>query len=138
VLTALTGATAVVAPYPHSTLEPALGPLEDADGHLFLIADLPGLAADGTPRRDAFLLQLERARLLLHCVDASGPEPVEEQLALARPALSEFAPPEARELVVATRADPADLPEGADVGVDVETGAGVEELRRRVISELTA
>ena len=42
------------------------------------------------------------------------------------------------EMVVATRADPAAPPEGADLGVDVETGAGVEELRRRVISELTA
>jgi GTPase len=138
VLTALTGATAVVAPYPHSTLEPAMGPLEDADGHLYLIADLPGLAADGTPRRDAYLLQLERARLLLHCVDASGGEPVEALLERARPALSEFAPPGVRELVVATRADPAEPPEGADLGVDAETGAGVEELRLRVISELTA
>jgi GTP-binding protein len=138
VLTALTGAAAVVAPYPHSTLEPALGPLEDADGHLYLVADLPGLAADGTPRRDAHLLQLERARLLLHCVDASAGEPVEALLQCARPALSEFAAPGVRELVVATRADPAAPPEGADLGVDVETGAGVEELRRRIISELTA
>ena len=138
VLTALTGAAAVVAPYPHSTLEPALGPLEDADGHLYLVADLPGLAADGTPRRDAHLLQLERARLLLHCVDASGGEPVPALLERARPALSEFAPPGVRELVVATRAGPDESPEGADLGVDTETGAGVEELRLRVISELTA
>ena len=54
---------AVVAPYPHSTLEPAFGPLEDEDGHLYLVADLPGLAADGTPRRTLHLEQIERARL---------------------------------------------------------------------------
>ena len=138
VLAALTGAAAVVAPYPHSTREPALGPLEDEDGNLYLVADLPGLAADGTPRRDAHLSQLERARLMLHCVDASGEEPVEALLDRARPALSELAPPGVRELVVATRADPAEPPEGADLGVDAETGAGVDELRRRIISELTA
>ncbi len=138
VLAALTGAAAVVAPYPHSTREPALGPLEDEDGNLYLVADLPGLAADGTPRRDAHLSQLERARLMLHCVDASGEEPVEALLDRARPALSELAPPGVRELVVATRADPAEPPEGADLGVDAETGAGVDELRRRIIAELTA
>jgi GTPase involved in cell partitioning and DNA repair len=137
-LAALSGAAAVVAPYPHSTLEPALGPLEDADGNLYLVADLPGLAADGTPRRGAHLDQLERARVLLHCVDASGPEPVDALLERARPALRELAPPGVRELVVATRADPAAPPEGADLGVDLETGAGVEDVRERVIAELTA
>ena len=128
----------MVAPYPHSTREPALGPLEDEDGNLYLVADLPGLAADGTPRRDAHLSQLERARLILHCVDASGEEQVEALLDRARPALSELAPPGVRELVVATRADPAEPPEGADLGVNAETGAGVDELRRRIIAELTA
>ena len=138
VLAALTGAAAVVAPYPHSTREPALGPLEDEDGNLYLVADLPGLAADGTPRRTPTCPSWRGRRLMLHCVDASGEEPVEALLDRARPALSELAPPGVRELVVATRADPADPPEGADLGVDAETGAGVDELRRRIIAELTA
>jgi hypothetical protein len=76
--------------------------------------------------------------VLLHCVDASGPEPVDALLERARPALRELAPPGVRELVVATRADPAAPPEGADLGVDLETGAGVEDVRERVIAELTA
>ena len=41
VLTALTGAASVVAPYPHSTREPALGPLEDPDGHLLELITKP-------------------------------------------------------------------------------------------------
>ena len=49
-LAALTGAAPVVAPYPQSTREPAFGPLEDGDGNLYLVVDLPGLAADGSPR----------------------------------------------------------------------------------------
>ena len=36
-LVALTGGVATVAPYPHSTLDPAFGPLESPDGHLFLV-----------------------------------------------------------------------------------------------------
>ena len=136
VLRALTGAAATVAPYPHSTTDPAFGPLEDADGHLYVVADLPGLAEDGTPRRGASLAQMERARLILHVVDATAPEPAEERLARARAGLEPFRPPRVPELVVATRAgEGATLPAGA-IAVDVETGAGVDALRERILSEL--
>src|SRR5206468_1177143 len=64
-LRALTGAPAAVAPYPYTTSEPVLGPLEDEDGNLYLAADLPGVGADGEPRERSHLEQLERARLLL-------------------------------------------------------------------------
>lgn len=136
VLRALTGAAVSVAAYPHSTLEPALGPLEDAEGHLFTLIDLPGLAADGTPRRDARLGQLERARLLLHCVDAGDEEPAEERLARVRQGLAEVAPAEAAELVVATRADPEHPPPWADHAVETESGAGVEALREAILARL--
>jgi GTP-binding protein len=136
-LHALTGAATVVAPYPQSTREPAFGPLEDADGHLFLLADLPGLAADGSPRRDGHLGQLERARLLLHTVDAEDPEPAADRLARARAGLAGTRPEGARELVVATRADPARPPSWADAAVDSETGAGIDALRDRVVDILS-
>jgi GTPase involved in cell partitioning and DNA repair len=135
VLRALTGGATTVAPYPHSTTEPAFGPLEDADGNLYLVADLPGLAEDGTPRRGSSLAQMERARLILHCVDATDPEPTEERLARARAGLEPFRPARVPELVVLTRAGDGAVPEGA-LGVDVETGAGVDALRERILSEL--
>jgi GTPase len=135
-LAALTGASPVVAAYPQSTREPAFGPLEDADGVLYLVADLPGLAADGTPRADSHLEQLERARLILHAVDASDPEPLADRLARTRAGLAGLAPPGARELVVATAGDPADPPAGADAAVEAEEGAGVDALRDRVLAEL--
>jgi GTP-binding protein len=135
VLHALTGAAGTVAPYPHSTLEPTFGPLEDADGNLYLLADLPGLASDGTPRREASLAQMERARLILHCVDATDPESVEDRLARAREGLAPFRPAGVPELVVATRAGDGEVPRGA-LGVDAETGAGVDALRERVLAEL--
>ena len=136
-LAALTGAAAVVAPYPHSTLEPALGPLEDADGNLYLVIDLPGLAADGTPRRDAHLEQLERARVVLHCIDASDPEPAADRLARAREGLEDHMPEGLPEIVVATHADEAGEPVAeADVSVDAVTGSGIDALRERLLGAL--
>jgi GTP-binding protein len=135
-LRALTGAAATVAPYPHSTQEPALGPIEDELGHVWLVADLPGLAADGTPRRDGELEQLERARLVLHCLAAADPEPAAARLARARAGLEPFMPSGAREIVVATGADLAEAPPQADHAVAIPSGAGVEELRRDLLSRL--
>ncbi|MGD9694384.1 MAG: GTPase [Thermoleophilia bacterium] len=137
-LVALTGAAATVAPYPHATLEPALGPLEDEDGHLFLVADLPGVGADGLPRRDAHLEQLERARVVVHCVDGSDPEPVADRLERAAGGIDPYLPEGAEVLVVATLSDPDDPPEGVDLAVETESGAGVEALRRRLLTLLTA
>ena len=135
-LRALTGASAAVAAYPHTTTEPALGPLEDEAGRLHLVADLPGLAADGSPRRGSHLQQLERARVVLHCVDAAQDEPAGERLARGRAGLAAFMPPGARELVVATRVDLAPPPPGVDAAASAEAGEGVDELRRRVLELL--
>jgi GTP-binding protein len=136
VLRALTGASAQVAPYPHSTTEPAFGPLEDESGHLFLVADLPGVAADGSPRRRSHLEQLERARVVLHCVDAADSEDVAERMARVREGVAPFLGRGAREIVVATRADLAPAPPEADLAVDCEGGEGVERLRERVLELL--
>jgi GTP-binding protein len=137
-LGALTGARSPAAPYPHSTVAPAFGPLEDERGRLFLVADLPGLAADGMPRRDGHLEQLERARVILHCLDAAEDEPAGDRLRRARAGLAPYAPPGAHELVVATRSASAPPPPEADAAVDAETGAGVEALRARVLALLEA
>lgn len=129
VLHALTGAAVRVAPYPHTTAEPALGPLEDEEGEIHLIADLPGLAADGTPRDHAHLEQCERAGVLLHCVDAEDPEPADDRIARVREALVPYADPSAEEWIVATRADPDEAPAWARFALDTELGIGVDALR---------
>jgi GTPase len=135
-LRALTGAAATVASYPHATLEPALGPIEDEFGHVWLVADLPGLAADGAPRRDSHLEQLERARVLLHCLAAADPDPAAERLERARAGLAPYLPDGAAEIVVATGADLAPAPAEADRAVAIPAGEGVEELRRELIARL--
>jgi len=137
-LRALTGAPAVVAAYPRSTREPMFGPLEDDAGHQYLVADLPGVDESGVPRRDGRLGQLERAGIVLHCVDASSEEPIADRLALVRDGIGDLANPGAREIVVATHADPARPPAGVDVAVDSETGGGIDALRERLIALLAA
>lgn len=135
-LNALTGARATVAPYPRSTKEPAFGPIEDDGGHLMTIADLPGVDETGTPRKDGYVSQIERARLIIHCVDGREPELISQRLAAVRAGIAEHTNPDQSQLVVATFCDPADCPADADLAVDTQSGAGVDEVRAEVLRRL--
>ena len=66
-----------VADYPFTTLEPVLGVVDGPDARQLTVADVPGLiegAADGAGLGHQFLAHLERARLLVHVLDASEPD----------------------------------------------------------------
>ena len=66
-----------VADYPFTTLEPVLGVVDGPDSRQLTVADVPGLiegAADGAGLGHQFLAHLERARLLVHVLDASEPD----------------------------------------------------------------
>jgi len=70
-----------VAEYPFTTLAPVLGTVESPDGAQLTVADVPGLiegASEGIGLGHEFLAHLERARVLLHVIDASE-EDVEER-----------------------------------------------------------
>ena len=136
-LNALTGAGATVAPYPHTTKEPALGPLEDDTGEPHLVADLPGLAADGTERRGAALGQLENAKVVLHCLDAADPTPVDARLALVREGIGPYLSNTARVVVVATKCDMAEAPPQAEFATSAETGEGIAALRDALLGWIT-
>jgi GTPase len=77
-INAVTNANAKVGDYPFTTLRPQLGVVSHA-GREFVVADIPGLiegAADGAGVGDRFLGHIERCRVLLHLVDATGDDPV--------------------------------------------------------------
>ncbi|MFL5935426.1 MAG: GTPase ObgE [Gaiellaceae bacterium] len=63
-----------VAEYPFTTLAPVLGTVDGADGRQLTVADVPGLiegASEGVGLGHEFLAHLERARLLVHVIDAT-------------------------------------------------------------------
>ncbi|MFL6753188.1 MAG: GTPase ObgE [Sphingomicrobium sp.] len=78
-LNTVSNAAAKVGDYPFTTLRPQLGVVRHK-GREFVLADIPGLiegAAEGAGIGDRFLGHVERTRLLLHLVDASGDDPLE-------------------------------------------------------------
>ena len=74
----VTNAGAKVGAYPFTTIHPQLGVVRHK-GREFVLADIPGLiegAADGAGIGDRFLGHIERCRILLHLIDATGDDPV--------------------------------------------------------------
>jgi GTPase len=77
-INAVTNAKAKVGAYPFTTTRPQLGVVSHRGGE-FVVADIPGLiegAAEGAGIGDRFLGHIERCRVLLHLVDATGDDPV--------------------------------------------------------------
>ena len=78
-INAVSNAKAKVGDYPFTTVRPQLG-VASHKGREFVVADIPGLiegAAEGAGIGDRFLGHIERCRVLLHLVDASGDDPVD-------------------------------------------------------------
>ena len=134
-----------VADYPFTTLQPVLGTVESPDGRQLTVADVPGLiegASHGVGLGHEFLAHLERARLLLHVIDAAVAGPA-EQFRQIDHELAEYGAglDERNQVVVLNKIDllpeppPFDSDDGRIVGVfhvSAATGAGIEELKRKL------
>ncbi|HZK28912.1 MAG TPA: GTPase ObgE, partial [Clostridia bacterium] len=81
-LSVMSAARPKIAAYPFTTLQPILG-VADVGGTRFLLVDVPGLiegASEGAGMGHEFLRHVERARILIHVVDASsfdGTDPID-------------------------------------------------------------
>ena len=76
-LSVVTDAKPKIANYHFTTIEPNLGVVKTKNGDSFVIADIPGIiegASEGVGLGIQFLRHVERTRLLLHVIDASGIE----------------------------------------------------------------
>jgi GTP-binding protein len=131
-----------VADYPFTTLEPVLGVVDGPEERQLTIADVPGLiegAADGAGLGHQFLAHLERARLLIHVLDASEPELEDRFRTIDRELAQYGAGLDARpQVVVLNKIDLLEhVPslEIADqrilrvVPTSCATGAGIDELK---------
>jgi GTP-binding protein len=137
-LNALTNASAKVANYPFTTLEPNLGVYYD-----LIIADVPGLiegAADGRGLGVKFLRHIERTRVLFHLVSAELDDPLAAYRAI-RAELTAYDKrlAEKREHVFLSKADlvPAEalaaklavFPAGKAAPITVTDQSGLQQLR---------
>ncbi|MBM2821492.1 MAG: GTPase Obg [Thermoleophilia bacterium] len=144
----ISNATPKVAEYPFTTIEPVLGVVDGPDARQLTVADVPGLiegAAEGAGLGHQFLAHLERARLLLHVLDASEPD-LEERFHAVDRELSAYGAglDERSQVVVLNKADllvePAEFTVHDDrivrvISTSCATGHGIDDLKR-VLFEL--
>jgi GTP-binding protein len=139
----ISNATPKVAEYPFTTLQPVLGTVDSPEGRQLTVADVPGLiegASRGVGLGHEFLAHLERARLLVHVIDAAAGDTA-EQFRQIDHELAEYGAEldERRQAVVLNKVDL--LPDPPTFEVDdprivgvfplsCATGAGVQEFRR--------
>ncbi len=139
----ISNATPKVADYPFTTLQPVLGTVQAPDGRQLVVADVPGLlegASEGVGLGDEFLAHLERARVLLHVIDAYESDPVGRFRAIDRELCAYGAGlAERPQIVVLNKVDLVSEPPElrladprilATVAVSAVTGAGIPELAR--------
>jgi GTPase len=131
-----------VAAYPFTTIEPVLGTVDASDGRQLTVADVPGLiegASEGAGLGHEFLAHLERARLLVHVIDAAERDPAESWAMIDRELRLYGAGLEERPQVVALNKIDLlqDVPELAVEDerilrvhpVSCATGAGIDRLK---------
>jgi len=150
-LAALSSARPKIADYPFTTKEAVLGVVEHGFMR-FVVADIPGLvegAAQGAGLGFQFLRHTERSRILLHLLDGSRPELLEDMEAVEAELGQYGAVAEKERVVVVNKIDigkvRARIPQLrrllveqgiSPLFVSAATGEGKEELVQRLVELL--
>ena len=134
-----------VADYPFTTLQPVLGTVDAPDGRQLVVADVPGLiegASEGVGLGHEFLAHLERARTLVHVIDAS--QPPDEQWRTIDAELGAYGAglDERPQIVVLNKIDLEPNPEFtiederivSVFRLSCATGEGVDDFKRRLFT----
>jgi len=153
-ISAITSAKPKIGAYPFTTLTPTLGVVKTGRSEPFVVADIPGLiegAHAGAGLGTRFLRHIERTRILVHLIDASGIDPsdplqgyhaINNELAQYHTALIEKP-----QLLVLNKIDVPGTPalcrnflkalEGQNaLQISAVTGEGLNELKRRLLQML--
>jgi GTP-binding protein len=130
-INAVSNAKAKVGDYPFTTTRPQLGVVSQK-GREFVLADIPGLiegAAEGAGIGDRFLGHVERCRVLLHLVDASGDNPV-DAYGIVREELDAYGAglTDKPEIVALNKIDAVDAKTVAKLRKKLEKASGAEVL----------
>jgi GTP-binding protein len=152
-LSRLTKAHPKIAAYPFTTLSPNLGMASYKDFY-FAIADLPGLiegAHEGRGLGHEFLRHVERTKILVHLVDASGFDGVkpEKNMEVVRKELKAYSPVLAKkpQVLVLTKKDVVASPAGVlsrfkkkcrgpVLMISAVTGDGIDALLKTIVKTI--
>jgi GTP-binding protein len=155
-LSVISSARPKIANYHFTTLSPNLGVVRVDEGSSFVVADIPGIiegASSGAGLGHDFLRHIDRCRLIIHVLDASGIEgrdPVEDFDAINLE-LSQYSPELASrpQIIAANKCDIVSDPSVFDrlkkradeagcelYKISAATRAGVDELMRAATSRL--
>lgn len=129
-LSSVSSAKPKIADYPFTTLHPGLGVVRH-DQREFVLADIPGLvegAHQGIGLGHRFLGHVERCRVLLHLVDATAEQPVENWRVIRNELAAYDADLASRkEITAISKSDACDAERMADIKSALEK-AGAEHV----------
>ena len=84
-ISVISSAKPKIADYPFTTLVPNLGVVKNEYGEAYVVADIPGLikgASEGQGLGHEFLRHVERCRFLIHVIDSSSDNPIENYITI--------------------------------------------------------